>query len=52
MGWAELRRRMLAEADAVVAPEVNHIHWAAYDALDAAVDAGRAAAREFLAETS
>jgi len=49
MGWAELRRRTLAEADAVVAPVVNHLHWAAYDALDAAVDAGRAAARRFLA---
>lgn len=50
MGWAELRRRMLAEADSVVAPVVNHLHWADYRALDEAVDAGRAAARRFLAD--
>jgi NTE family protein len=49
MGWAELRRRMLAEADVVVAPAVNHLHWADYRALDEAVEAGRAAARRFLA---
>ena len=50
MGWAELRRRMLAEADSVVAPAVNHLHWADYRALDEAVDAGHAAARRFLAD--
>jgi NTE family protein len=49
MGWAELRRRMLAEADVVVAPVVNHLHWADYRAVDEAVEAGRAAARRFLA---
>lgn len=51
MGWAELRRRTLAEADVVVAPEVNHLHWADYRAVDEAVDAGRAAARRFLADS-
>jgi len=49
MGWAELRRRMLAEADVVVAPAVNHLHWANYRALDEAVEAGRLAGRAFLA---
>ncbi|MDD5562318.1 MAG: patatin-like phospholipase family protein [Thermoanaerobaculaceae bacterium] len=49
MGWQELRRRILAEADAVIAPAVNHLHWADYGAIDAAVAAGRAAAREFMA---
>jgi NTE family protein len=49
MGWQELRRRMLAEADAVIAPPVNHLHWADYRLVDEAVAAGRAAAREFLA---
>jgi NTE family protein len=49
MGWLALRCRLLAEADAVIAPAVNHLHWADYQALDEAVDAGRAAAREFLA---
>jgi NTE family protein len=49
MGWQELRRRILAEADAVIAPAVNHLHWADYEAMDEAVAAGRAAAREFLA---
>jgi NTE family protein len=48
MGWGELRRRILAEADAVIAPAVNHLHWAAYRALDEAVEAGRVAARTFL----
>jgi NTE family protein len=48
MGWQELRRRTLAEADAVIAPAINHIHWADYSALDEAVDAGGAAARAFL----
>jgi len=48
MGWAELRRRMLEEADAVIAPAVNHLHWAEYRALDEAVEAGRVAARTFL----
>jgi len=36
-------------ADAVIAPAVNHLHWADYEAMDEAVAAGRAAAREFLA---
>ena len=49
MGWQELRRRILAEADAVIAPAVNHLHWADYDRVDEAVEAGRAAAREYLA---
>lgn len=49
IGWQELRRRMLAEADAVIAPAVNHIHWSAYGAVDEAVDAGRTAARAFVA---
>jgi NTE family protein len=48
MGGAELRRRMLEEADAVIAPAVNHLHWAEYRALDEAVEAGRVAARTFL----
>jgi NTE family protein len=48
MGWQALRRRMLAEADAVIAPAVNHLHWADYLAVDEAVEAGRAAARNFL----
>ena len=50
MGWAELRRRILEDADAVIAPAVNHLHWAEYRALDEAVEAGRVAAREFLAD--
>jgi NTE family protein len=48
MGWQELRRRLLAEADWVIAPQVNHLHWADYDALDVAVEAGRRSARDFL----
>ncbi len=52
MGWRELRQRTLAEADAVIAPEVNVLHWADYGALDRAVEAGRAAARAFLASTT
>ena len=48
MGWAELRRRMLEDADAVIAPEVNHLHWAEYRAADEAIEAGRVAARTFL----
>jgi hypothetical protein len=50
MGWQALRRRLLAEADAVVAPAVNHLHWADYHTVDEAVDAGRAAVRRFLSE--
>jgi len=50
MGWQALRRRLLAEADAVIAPAVNHLHWADYHAVDEAVAAGRLAARRFLAE--
>jgi NTE family protein len=49
IGWQELRRRMLVEADAVIAPAVNALHWANYRAVDEAVAAGRAAAREFVA---
>lgn len=49
MGWQALRRRMLAEADLVVSPRVNHLYWADYTAVDTAVAAGRAAARELLA---
>jgi NTE family protein len=48
MGWAELRRRILDEADAVIAPAVNHLHWGDYRGLDEAVEAGRVAARTFL----
>ena len=48
MGWQELRRRMLAEADAVIAPEVNHLFWGDYAAVEHAVEAGRAAAKKFL----
>ena len=48
MGWRELRQRTLAEADAVIAPAVNELHWADYGALDRAVEAGRVAAKEFL----
>ncbi len=50
MGWQELRRRMLADADAVIAPAINHVHWADYGAVDEAIEAGRAAARAFLAD--
>lgn len=52
MGWQELRRRLLAEADAVLAPAVNHLHWADYQTVDEAVEAGRAAVASFLAKTS
>jgi NTE family protein len=48
MGWAELRRRILEEADAVIAPAVNQLHWAAYRSLEEAVEAGRVAAQTFL----
>ncbi len=48
MGWQELRRRILDDADAVVAPRINHLHWADFHAVDEAVDAGAAAARAFL----
>ncbi|NWF99738.1 MAG: patatin-like phospholipase family protein, partial [Thermoanaerobaculaceae bacterium] len=48
MGWRALRQRLLAEADAVLAPAVNHLHWADYHSVDEAVAAGRAAARDFL----
>jgi NTE family protein len=51
MGWRALRLRLLAEADALIAPEVNHLHWADYHALDEAVEAGRIAARAFLARS-
>lgn len=49
MGWQALRQRLLADADAVIAPAVNAYHWADYDAVDNAFMAGRQAAREFLA---
>lgn len=49
MGWQALRERVLSEADAVIAPAVNDLHWADYGAVDEAVAAGRAAARAFLA---
>jgi len=48
MGWQALRRRLLAEADSVIAPAVNHLHWADYHAVDEAVSEGRAATRVFL----
>ena len=44
MGWQALRERMLAEADHVLAPEVNHLHWAEFESVDTAYQAGRAAA--------
>ncbi len=49
MGWQALRERLLAEADAVIAPAVNDLHWADYGSVDQAVEAGRDAARAFLA---
>ncbi len=49
MGWQELRRRLLAEADAVIAPAVNHLHWADLEAAEQAVEAGAEATRAFLA---
>ncbi len=49
MGWQALRARLLAEADFVIAPKVNHLHWADYHAVDEAVNAGRKAAEAFLA---
>lgn len=49
MGWQALRRRLLAEADFVVSPKVNHLYWADYSAVDTAVAAGRTAARALLA---
>jgi NTE family protein len=52
MGWQALRRRLLAEADAVIAPRVNHLHWADYHAVDESVAAGRAAVHEFLERQS
>lgn len=52
MGWQALRHRILAEADMVVSPQVNHLHWADYSAIDAAVEAGRTAAQRFLASLS
>ena len=47
MGWQALRRRLVADADGVIAPAVNHIHWADFNAVDEAVAAGRVAARAF-----
>lgn len=47
MGWQALRQRLLAEADFVIAPKVNHLHWADYHAVDEAVRAGREAAEAF-----
>lgn len=47
MGWQALRRRLLAEADFVIAPRVNHLHWADYHAVDEAVQAGKEAAEAF-----
>ncbi len=49
MGWQALRQRLLAEADAVIAPAVNELHWADYSSVDQAIQAGRCAARAFLA---
>lgn len=48
MGWQALRQRLLAEADYVIAPRVNHLHWADYHAVEEAVEAGREAAEAFL----
>lgn len=48
MGWQALRCRLLADADAVLAPAVNHLHWADYRAVDEAVAAGRTAVETFL----
>lgn len=49
MGWQELRSRMLTEADYVLAPAVNHLHWSDFSGLELAVAAGRKSARDFLA---
>lgn len=49
MGWQALRERLLAQADAVIAPAVNDLHWADYGAVEQAVEAGCDAARVFLA---
>jgi predicted acylesterase/phospholipase RssA len=48
MGWQALRKRTLADADAVITPRVNHVHWADYDAVDGVIAAGREAGRRFL----
>lgn len=50
MGWQALRWYQRKEADFVLAPKVNHLHWADFHAVDEAVEAGRTAAREFLAQ--
>lgn len=50
MGWQALRQRLLAEADFVIAPKVNHLHWADYHAVDEAVRAGREATEAFFSQ--
>lgn len=49
MGWQALRGRLLAEADAVISPKVNHLHWAQFGAVNEAYAAGFSAAEEWLA---
>jgi len=49
MGWQALRRRILAEADLVISPAVNHMHWADCSGVDEAIAAGRTATQEILA---
>lgn len=51
MGWQALRQRLLAEADFVIAPRVNHLHWADYHAVDEAIEAGREAAKAFFSRS-
>lgn len=48
MGWQALRRRTLADADAVIAPRVNDVHWADYTKAEEVFAAGREAGRRFL----
>ncbi|MEW6337872.1 MAG: patatin-like phospholipase family protein [Acidobacteriota bacterium] len=48
MGWRALRQRTLAEADAIIAPRVNHVHWADYGRIEEVIAAGREAGRRFL----
>lgn len=42
-----LRRRQLADATWVIRPEIGHVAWADWEAMDAMIDAGERAARAF-----
>jgi NTE family protein len=54
--WADtlthraLRRRLLAEADLVIAPVVAHVHWAEFARLDEMMQAGKVAASARLSQ--